>query len=196
MLDKIEKYAPKTHAIVLKIITTKQNAEKKIEDYKQRIQQFDNEIAVLEVKSIKDPNNLSINEKLEELSAKRFGLFSRYESIKNNELNLFSKAEIDKLFEVYAKEFKDKVSVRHNEVVHQYQILSEENNKKRQVLQDEYVAKRSLLQSEEYALQDITEVLGQTLTKYLLMNNMNIKEVEKLMLENGLPFDGKIDRSL
>lgn len=196
MLEKIKKYAPKTHDLVSKIVTIKQNAEKKFTDYEQRIEQMDKEIAELEIKSIKDPSNTSLNDKLEDLSAKRYGLKSRYESIKNNELNLFSKAEIDKLFEVYAKEYKDKVCVRHNEVVHQYQILTEDNNKKQKELQDEYIAKRSLIQSEEYALRDVTEVLGHTMTKYLLLQKMSIKEIEKLMAENNLPFDAKTERSL
>lgn len=196
MLDKIKKYAPKSHEAVLKIVTVKQNAEKKFADYEQRIQQMDKEIAELEVKSIKDPSNTSLNDKLEDLSAKRYGLKSRYESIKNNELNLFSKAEIDKLFEVFSKEFKEKISTRQNEIAHGYQTLSEERTQKLNEFEEVYAEKRRVLQNDEYALADITEVLSQTLTKYLLMQNMSMKEIEKLMVENGLPFGSKTERSL
>lgn len=196
MLDKIKKYAPKTHELLQKIITTKENAKLKIADYEKRIQLLDKEISDLEVKSIKDPSNSNLNDKLEELSAKRYGLKSRYEAIKNNELNLFSKEEIDKLFDVYCKEHKEKISKKQNEVSIMYRELTEERMKKQKELEESFGKRFTEIQMDEYAIKDVSEVLSHTVTKHLLMNNMTLKEVEELMLQNGLPFDAKTIRSL
>lgn len=196
MLDKIKKYAPKTHEALLKIITTNENAKQKVVDYEKRIQLLDKEIAELEVKSIKDPSNSNLNEKLEELSGKRYGLKSRYESIKSGEINFLSKSDVDKLLEIYLKEHKEKINAKRNEISLEYKTLLEEHTKKQKALQDEFSKKHNEVQIEEHTLRDLTDVLTQTLTNYLLKTDMPIKEVERIMLENGVSYDGKTTRSL
>lgn len=196
MLDKIKKYAPKTHDALLKIITTNENAKLKIVDYEKRIQLLDKEIADLETKSIKDPSNSNLNDKLEELSAKRYGLMSRYESVKNGTINFISKSDVEKLLEVYSKEFKDKINVKQVEISHKYKAISDEHTEKLTALQEEFAKKHNENQSEDYALRDINDVLTQTITRYLLQCKLPIKEIETEMVKNNLPFTGKTERAL
>lgn len=196
MLDKIKVYAPKTYEALLKIVTTNENAKKKISDYEQRIQALDKEIAEFEVKSIKDPGNSKLNDNLEDLSAKRYGLMSRYESILNGDINFISKEDVNNLLKVFIKEYTEIICARKNENSLKYQKLHTKLLEDQKKLQDEYGKKYSEIQSEDYVLTDITDIMTQTLTKYLLKANIPSNEVNQIMNSSGLPFDGKTTRSL
>jgi hypothetical protein len=196
MLETIKKYAPKSYEALLKIITTKINAEQKIKDYELKIKDFDTELVSLEAESCKNPSNTKITDKLEELSAKRYGLMFRYESLKNGTSNLFTKNDIDKIVDVYKKEYSEKLTKKVNENALRYRSLRKEFDDKVSKLEKELDEKIEVMHLEDCEINATIDSLSQTMTKYYKQANLPVEEIAKIIKSNNLPFKAGTDKAI
>lgn len=196
MLDQIKKYAPKTAESLSKVIAARENSVKKIMDYEQQIKDLDEQIMNLETESCKNPNNPKTNEKLELLSAKRYGLHFRYEALKNGSAAFYSKEDIDKILDVYKNEFANSLMSKVNQNNSMSSALREEYNQKVRVMEQELRAKQNTLDSEINEYKNTIETISQTLVKHYLSLGLEPEEVKAMMTESKLPYPKNINKAL
>lgn len=195
MLEKIKKHTPKTYDSLSKIIKTKTNATQKILDYEQKIKEFDTELVNLEAESCKNPSN-KLNEKIEDLSAKRYGLMFRYEALKNGTSNLFTKEDIDKIVDIYKKEYTENLIGRINAIALQYQTNRSICDEKIKKIENEWEHEYEQLRLEEVELRNIVDSLAQTIAKYYRQTNLSDEEILRIMNTTGLPFSRNTDKAI
>lgn len=196
MLDQIKKYAPKTALSLSKVIAARENSVKKISDYEKQIKELDEQIMFLETESCKNPNNPKTNEKLELLSAKRFGLHYRYEALKSGAATFYTKNDLDEILNEFKFEYTNSMIKILNENGVKSRELRESFNQKVRDMEKELKVQQYELEKVSNVLNNVIAIVSQTLNKNYLSLGLESNEIEDLMKKSSLPYHKETNKAL
>lgn len=196
MLDQIKKYAPKTADALSKAVSARENSLKKISDYETQIKSLDEQMIKLESESCKNPTNQKINDSLESLSAKRYGLQFRYDALKNGTATFYSRQDLDKIVETYKNENDSSIEKRAHHCNQMFGKLREEYNAKVKELENELKTNLNQFNVELMEIQKARLVISQTMKRYYLTLGLSEEEILTLFVDNGLQYTKDIENAL